>query len=100
MSHFVLSVINLPRPWPRLTRVQFCGHFRAGLERLAIFVSERLSKYEANRNNPNVDVLSGLSFWANFGQISMQRCIMYAKENGKGHAKVICENLVFDSLPL
>jgi len=67
---------------------------RAGLERLAIFVSERLSKYDANRNNPNVDVLSGLSFWANFGQISMQRCIMYAKENGKGHAKAYVEEAV------
>ena len=56
---------------------------RAGLENLAIFVSERLSKYDANRNDPNVDALSNLSFWANFGQISMQRCIMYAKENCK-----------------
>ena len=66
---------------------------------MAVFVSERLSKYDANRNNPNVDVLSGLSFWANFGQISMQRCIMYAKENGKGHAKVISSTYI-SSLPL
>ena len=90
MSHFVHSVNSSPR----LTLVHFCAHLRAGLERLAIFVSERLSKYDANRNNPNVDVLSGLSFWANFGQISMQRCIMYAKENGKGHAKVMIRKVV------
>ena len=66
----------------------FVAIFRAGLENLAIFVSERLSKYDANRNDPNEDVLSNLSFYANFGQISMQRCIMYAKENGKNSAGI------------
>lgn len=66
----------------------FVAIFRAGLENLASFVSERMSKYDANRNDPNVDCLSNLSFWANFGQISMQRCIMYAKENGKNSASI------------
>ena len=66
----------------------FLAIFRAGLENLAIFISERFSKYDASRNDPNVNALSNLSFYANFGQISMQRCILYAKENGKNSASI------------
>jgi deoxyribodipyrimidine photo-lyase len=56
---------------------------RAGLETLESFVAQRLSSYGEGRNDPNMDALSRLSFWVNFGQISMHRCILYVKEKGK-----------------
>ncbi len=57
--------------------------YLAGLANLESFVSDRLQGYAADRNDPNKNALSKLSFWVNFGQISMQRAILYVKANGR-----------------
>jgi len=44
----------------------------------------RLGKYANDRNNPNVQALSGLSPWLHFGQISAQRCALKVREVAEG----------------
>ena len=44
----------------------------------------RLGKYANDRNNPNVQALSGLSPWLHFGQISAQRCALQVREVAEG----------------
>jgi len=58
---------------------------QGGLSILQAFVSERLSSYGSNRNNPNTDALSDLSPWIRFGQVSMQTAALYVKSKGKRH---------------
>ncbi|XP_065917481.1 deoxyribodipyrimidine photo-lyase-like isoform X2 [Dysidea avara] len=49
---------------------------RAGLKKLEEFCDKRLKQFDAKRNDPTSDSLSGLSPWLHFGQVSTQRCIM------------------------
>lgn len=46
---------------------------QAGMAALKGFVSERLSRYAADANDPNRDAQSGLSPYLHFGQLSAQR---------------------------
>lgn len=48
----------------------------SGLQTLFTFITERLENYSADRNNPNKLVLSNLSPWFHFGQISVQRSML------------------------
>jgi len=47
-----------------------------GLEQLHEFCQKRLRLFGDKRNDPNVNALSNLSPWINFGQISAQRCVL------------------------
>lgn len=43
---------------------------------LYIFIQDNLSKYASLRNNPTTTVISNLSPWFHFGQISVQRVVL------------------------
>jgi len=82
-----------PHPWPapaaatnwdaaartlRPTRgvaeiVRIAPGARAARRRLSEFIRRRLPGYAADRNDPNRDVLSGLSPYLHFGQLAAQR---------------------------
>jgi len=62
---------------------------RAGLDRLHKFVTECLKIYADKRNDPVVDALSHISPWVNFGQISMQRAVLHAKQFGKSYPEAV-----------
>ncbi|MDM7935419.1 MAG: deoxyribodipyrimidine photo-lyase [Methanothrix sp.] len=66
---------------------------RAAARRLRYFIDERLSLYEAERNNPLVDGQSGLSPFLHFGQISAQRVAMEVLDSGR-MAEAFIEELV------
>lgn len=51
-----------------------------GLAQLEDFIAKRLSIFDAKRNDPNTQALSGLSPWLHFGQISAQRCALRVRE--------------------
>ncbi len=46
---------------------------KAGLSLMRSFIKKKLSGYDAQRNDPNLDGTSGLSVYLHFGQISAQR---------------------------
>lgn len=47
------------------------------------FFLKHLDEYEKYRNNPTMNKTSNLSPWFNFGQISIQRCVLVIIEYGK-----------------
>lgn len=47
--------------------------YAAGMTRLRDFLANRLDRYPQERNDPNMDALSGLSPYLHFGQIAPQR---------------------------
>ena len=49
------------------------------MENLNSFCSNRLRDYGAKRNDPNIFAASNMSPYFNFGQISVQRCILHVK---------------------
>uniref|UniRef100_T1HKC6 Deoxyribodipyrimidine photo-lyase n=2 Tax=Rhodnius prolixus TaxID=13249 RepID=T1HKC6_RHOPR len=51
--------------------------YRAGMQTLYEFCEKRLEYFSRKRNDPLADALSNLSPWIHFGQISVQRCILY-----------------------
>lgn len=70
---------------------------KGGLQVLDDFLHKRLKIYDAKRNNPNENALSGLSPWFHFGQISVQRAVLEAKRmRGKQPASVdaFCEEAI------
>jgi len=61
----------------------------------------RLGKYANDRNNPNVQALSGLSPWLHFGQISAQRCALKVREVGESKGSDVqkgCEAFIEESV--
>jgi deoxyribodipyrimidine photo-lyase len=66
----------------------------AGLANLRSFCDLRLKRYADLRNDPNEDVLSGVSPWAHFGQISMQRAALTVRARGGKGADVFIEEAV------
>ena len=52
-----------------------------GYEMLESFVSSRIKSYNDKRNDPNVQALSNLSPWFHFGQLSVQRAVLYVKKS-------------------
>jgi len=62
---------------------------KGGLDRVHKFVHECLKIYADKRNDPVVDALSHISPWVNFGQISMQRAVLHAKQFGKSYPEAV-----------
>ncbi|CAE7559424.1 PHR [Symbiodinium sp. CCMP2456] len=74
----------------------------AGLAALEDFC-KRLSRYDAHRNDPNDNALSGLSPWLHFGQISAQRCALRVRLIGEiktatSSEKKSCEAFIEESV--
>jgi len=62
---------------------------RGGHDRVHKFVTECLKIYADKRNDPVVDALSNISPWVNFGQISMQRAVLQAKQSEKSYPEAV-----------
>ncbi|GMI11990.1 hypothetical protein TrVE_jg13993 [Triparma verrucosa] len=61
------------------------------------FCDNKLKKYADNRNDPNLDVQSGMGPWIRFGQVGFQRLALNVKKLGKysdGVAAFIEEGVV------
>ncbi len=52
---------------------------------LSSFIAQRLKHFASDRNDPNKNVLSGLSPYLHFGQIGAQRCAIAVKVSGGNH---------------
>ncbi|XP_055690512.1 deoxyribodipyrimidine photo-lyase-like [Lutzomyia longipalpis] len=54
--------------------------YKAALKVLQEFVDDRLERYADKRNDVNANAQSNLSPWFHFGQISVQRCVLYVEQ--------------------
>lgn len=73
-------------------KVEWCKPgYKAALKQLEIFINERLPNYSKTRNNPNLDVTSGLSPWFHFGMISVQRVILEVKNYSQKYPESVKE---------
>ncbi|KAJ1482130.1 DNA photolyase, FAD-binding/Cryptochrome [Baffinella frigidus] len=56
------------------------------MKHLDFFIKERFAKYDAKRNDPGEEgVISDISPWLRFGQISGARCALEAKRQAQRH---------------
>jgi deoxyribodipyrimidine photo-lyase len=74
------------------------GAFKGGpseaRRRLGLFCAERLSAYEDGRNDPNRDVLSNMSPYLHFGQISPVEIALAVRETGLSAAGAYLEEAI------
>ena len=68
-----------------VTRAADRGGFVAARERLAEWVTQGLPRYGVDRNHPDTDASSRLSFWLHFGQLSAHE-VFQAVTDGTGWA--------------
>jgi len=64
---------------------------------LQSFMDSRLKNYDGSRNDPNLDALSRMSHWVNYGHISFQRAaitVRALKRHGTDVAAFIEEGVV------
>ena len=66
----------------------------AGFKQLQSFVSKRIKMYDEKRNDPNNNAVSDLSPWFHFGQLSVQRAVLYVKKEASGYSKGFIEESV------
>lgn len=69
----------------------------AGMQELRAFCEQRLPRFAAERNDPLAGVLSNLSPWLRFGQLSAQRCVLEVRRHLAKHAASVaayCEEMV------
>ncbi|MEZ4461844.1 MAG: deoxyribodipyrimidine photolyase [bacterium] len=69
-----------------VTRAEDRGGFVAARERLAAWVTDGLPRYGVDRNHPDTDASSRLSFWLHFGQLSAHERPSCAVTDGTGWA--------------
>ena len=67
---------------------------KAGINALKSFIQERIKIYDDKRNDPNANALSDLSPWFHFGQLSVQRAVLYVKKVSNRHSKSFIEEAV------
>ncbi len=72
----------------------FAGGTAEARRHLGIFCSERLSAYEDGRNDPNRDVLSDLSPYLHFGQISPVEIALAVRATGMPAARAYLEEVI------
>lgn len=77
-------------PW----RLPWKGGEAAAHGILGEFLGGKIDRYEHERNDPNADVLSGLSPYLHFGQISPLEVALRARESGSPGATAFLEELV------
>ena len=67
---------------------------QAGFQCLLSFVDTRIKFYDDKRNDPNVDALSNMSPWFHMGNVSVQRAVLYVKNQARQHSKGFIEEAV------
>ncbi|CAB0005475.1 unnamed protein product [Nesidiocoris tenuis] len=71
--------------------------YKEGMKTLYEFCEKRLKNFGTKRNNPLMKALSNLSPWYHFGQISIQRCILYVRTFKKQNSESVdafCEESI------
>ncbi|KAL5275512.1 phr family protein [Megaselia abdita] len=71
--------------------------YQNGCKVLYEFCDARLKLFADQRNDPNEMVVSNLSPWFNFGQLSCQRAVLYVKTFSKKYSKSVesfCEEAI------
>ena len=63
--------------------------YQGGISMLESFITNRLKQYDEERNDPNKGMLSNLSPWYHFGQISVQRAILEIKKFTSKYSKSV-----------
>lgn len=63
----------------------FKSGVQAAQQKLESFISDRLTDYDANRNNPTKDVLSNLSPYFHYGQLSTLRAVLEVRKTLAGN---------------
>lgn len=69
----------------------------AGMHELHAFCEKRLPRFATKRNDPLAGVLSNLSPWLRFGQLSAQRCVLEVRHQTAKHPASVaayCEETV------
>lgn len=83
-----------PVPSPPVLRIPFRGGRSAALARLSFFLASGLPSYAEERNDPNASVLSGMSPYLHFGQISPIEIALAVQERGDQNAAAYLEELI------
>ena len=65
-----------------------------GIKALQMFVNKRIKTYDEKRNDPNNDAVSDLSPWFHFGQLSVQRAVLFVKKEASQYSKGFIEEAV------
>lgn len=60
---------------------------KEALKVLKTFLDEKIRYFDDSRNDPNKNVLSNLSPWFHFGQISVARCVLEVKKSPHSKGK-------------
>jgi deoxyribodipyrimidine photo-lyase len=63
--------------------------YEGGISMLDSFIKNRLKQFDEDRNDPNKSMLSNLSPWYHFGQISVQRAIIEIKKYNSKFSKSV-----------
>ena len=63
--------------------------YEGGISMLESFIKNRLRQFDDDRNDPNKSMLSNLSPWYHFGQISVQRAILEIKKYNSKYSKSV-----------
>ena len=63
--------------------------YEGGINMLDSFIKNRLRQFDDDRNDPNKNMLSNLSPWYHFGQISVQRAILEIKKFNSKYSKSV-----------
>ncbi len=72
----------------------FPGGATEACRRLREFIDTKMTRYAELRNDPNADVLSGISPYLHFGQISPLQIAMAVSEHGGAGADAYLEELI------
>jgi len=70
------------------------GGAKEANRRLMEFIDTKMARYAERRNDPNADVLSGMSPYLHFGQISPLQISMAVRERGGDGAEAYLEELI------
>ena len=86
-----LSQLNIDRSIPAAA---FSGGPSQGELLLDEFIEKKLSRYDKDRNDPNIDGLSNMSPYLHFGQVSPLCIALKVKEAGGGGVDAYLEELI------
>lgn len=70
------------------------GGTSAALARFEDFLEHRLARYAEERNDPNADVLSGMSPYLHFGQVSVTELALRARAVAGSSAEALIEEMI------
>ncbi|WFN35664.1 deoxyribodipyrimidine photo-lyase [Methanogenium sp. S4BF] len=88
------EIIRTLAPAKDASPAAFTGGITEARRLLTLFAAEKLSRYADERNDPNKDVLSCMSPYLHFGQISPHEIALRIREAGGKNAAAYLEELI------